>query len=180
MPLLYWCKTELFYVTWRTPLWTQELSRLFLKYWNSSYVWNTTHNCSCLSWKYNSPLGFDHLRLLAQLGTAPGERWWPRAARRTHRDCRTPPTKPTSHWRPSRPTEPLLEARPLVFDSLFWSANNVCELSLAEFPFNEAQGLCQSETNTQTTLIVEWDNKPKAYPEVWVWTIERVDARPSL
>ena len=37
----------------------------------------------------------------------------------------------------------------------FWSANNVCELSLAEFPFNEAQGLCQSETNTQTTLIVE-------------------------
>ena len=47
MPLLYWCKTELFYVTWRTPLWTQELSRLFLKYWNSSYVWNTTHNCSC-------------------------------------------------------------------------------------------------------------------------------------
>ena len=32
----------------------------------------------------------------------------------------------------------------------------------------------------QTTLIVEWDNKPKAYPEVWVWTIERVDARSSF
>ena len=132
-----------------------------------------------LSWKYNYPFGFDPLTLF-KLGTAPGGRWWPRAAKRTRRDCRTPPTKPTSHWRPSRPTEPLLEARPLVFDSLFWSANNVCELSLAEFPFNEAQGLCQSETNTQTTLIVEWDNKPKAYPEVWVWTIERVDARPSL
>ena len=119
MPLLYWCKTELFYVTWRTPLWTQELSRLFLKYWNSSYVWNTTHNCSCFSVK-NTILLLDLIFLrLFKLETAPGGRWWPRAARRTRQDYRTPPTKPTSHLRPSRPTGPLLEARPLVFDSLF-------------------------------------------------------------
>ena len=77
-----------------------------------------------LSKKYNNyPLGFNKLRLF-KLGSAPGERWWPRAARGTRRDCRTPPTKPTSHWRPSRLTGPQLEAGPLVLDSLFWSENN--------------------------------------------------------
>ena len=128
-----------------------------------------------LSWKYSFPVGFDHLRLF-KLGTAPGERWWPRAAKPTRRACRTPPTKPTSHLRPSRLTGPQLEAGPLAFDSLFSVWKQWQNFLWLNFHFNEAQGLCQSETNTQTTLIVKRDNKPKAYPEVWVWTIERVDA----
>ena len=128
-----------------------------------------------LSWKYSFPVGFDHLRHF-KLGTGPGERWWPRAAKRTRRACRTPPTKPTSHLRPSRPTGPLLEAAPLVFDSLVLVWKQWQNFLWLNFHFNGAQKQGQSETNIRTTLIVKWDNKPKAYPEVWVWTIERVDA----
>ena len=126
--------TELFYVTWSTPFLTQELSRLFLKYWNSSYVWNTTQNCSCLSVENTT------LLLIWSFETLQAWKFtWGKvvtSCSQTDSSSLSNSSDQTNFSLETKPTGAIAWSRAAIsLRFIILGLKTMAELSLAEFPF---------------------------------------------